>query len=61
MKNNSLSIDEITSTIFGFFICCFAAIAFLLCLSWAHDKEVELGISGRSSESLLLEYEKGEK
>jgi hypothetical protein len=44
-------------TLAGFFICLTFGLAFMYGMLWSLEKERELGIHGRSSESLLIEHE----
>ena len=61
MTKQKFSSDELFATAFGFGLCLGVAWIFIYAMLWSLEEEQRLGISGRSSESLLLEYEKGEK
>ena len=61
MTKQNYSPDELFATALGFGICLGMAWVFIYAMLWSLEEEERLGISGRSSESLLLEYEKGEK
>ena len=50
--------SDIVNVAVGFFIALFIGLVFSYSMIWAMEKEIELGIAGRSSESLLIEYEK---
>ena len=53
--------SDIVNAAIGFFIAVFIGIVFLYSMIWAIEKEIELGIASRSSESLLIDHEREHK
>jgi hypothetical protein len=61
-RYHDIDSNDIVVTLIGFSICLTFGLAFMCGMLWALEKEYELGITGRSSESLLIEREnKGEE
>ena len=56
-RSHSIESNDMTATAIGFFICVTIGLTFMYGLIWSLEKEHELGIHGRSSESLLIERE----
>lgn len=61
MLRENVTTREAFATAFGFGLCIGIAWLFIYAMLWSLEEERKLGISGRSSESLLLEHEKGEE
>lgn len=58
MTKQNYSSDELFATALGFSICLGMAWIFIYAMLWSLEEEQRLGISGRSSESLLIEHER---
>lgn len=56
-SSHSIDSNDMTATAIGFFTCVIIGLIFMYGLIWSLEKEYELGIHGRSSESLLIERE----
>jgi hypothetical protein len=56
-RYHSINGNDMAVTLAGFFICLTFGLAFMYGMLWSLEKERELGIHGRSSESLLIEHE----
>jgi len=57
MTKQRFSSDELFATAFGFGLSLGIAWVFIYAMLWSLEEERRLGISGRSSESLLIEHE----
>lgn len=54
MKNfEHVDNNDVVSVAIGFFLCVFIGLVFSYSMVWAMEKEVALGIHGKSSESLI--------
>lgn len=56
-SSQNIDSNDMVVTAIGFFICIVIGLTIVSALIWSLEKERELGIHGRSSESLLLEHE----
>lgn len=45
--------SDIVNVAIGFFLCVFIGLLFSYSMVWAIEKEIQLGIHGKSSESLI--------